>query len=179
MVENNTDNHATAFTVSIDHVDTTTGISAAERSLTALKCVEQGAKPEDFRRPGHMFPLEAKDGGVLVRTGHTEATVDLCALAGLKECGLRREIMRDDGTMMRSAELQRFAQKHQMKFITIADLIAYRRRTESMIERVTSAKMPTKYGEFTIYGYQNKLNGEHHVALVMGSIEQDQPVLTG
>ena len=178
MVENNTDNHATAFTVSIDHVDTTTGISAAERSLTALKCVEQGAKPEDFRRPGHMFPLEAKDGGVLVRTGHTEATVDLCRLAGLKECGLCCEIMRDDGTMMRSAELQRFAQKHQMKFITIADLIAYRRRTESMIERVTSAKMPTKYGEFTIYGYQNKLNGEHHVALVMGSIEQDQPVLT-
>ncbi|MCI9575365.1 MAG: bifunctional 3,4-dihydroxy-2-butanone-4-phosphate synthase/GTP cyclohydrolase II [Clostridiales bacterium] len=178
MVENNTDNHATAFTVSIDHVDTTTGISASERSLTALKCVEEGAKPEDFRRPGHMFPLEAKDGGVLVRTGHTEATVDLCRLAGLKECGLCCEIMRDDGTMMRSTELQRFAQKHQMKFITIADLIAYRRRTESMIERVTSAKMPTKYGEFTIYGYQNKLNGEHHVALVMGKIEQNEPVLT-
>lgn len=178
MVENNTDNHATAFTVSIDHRDTTTGISAVERSLTALKCVEDGVRPEDFRRPGHMFPLEAKDGGVLVRTGHTEATVDLCRLAGLKECGLCCEIMRDDGSMMRSAELQRFAQKHNLKFITIADLIAYRRRTETMIERVTQARMPTKYGEFTIYGYQNKINGEHHVALVMGDITDGEPVLT-
>lgn len=144
MVENNTDNHATAFTVSIDHKDTTTGISAMERSLTALKCVEDGVKPEDFRRPGHMFPLEAKDGGVLVRTGHTEATVDLCRLAGLKECGLCCEIMREDGSMMRSAELERFAQKHNLKFITIADLIAYRRRTETMIERVTQARIDRK-----------------------------------
>ena len=125
MVEQNTDNHATAFTVSIDHVDTTTGISAYERSVTALKCVEDDAKPEDFRRPGHMFPLEAKQGGVLVRTGHTEATVDLCRLAGLKECGLCCEIMADDGHMMRTPELQEFAQKHQIKFITIADLVAY------------------------------------------------------
>ena len=116
MVEQNTDNHATAFTVSIDHVDTTTGISAYERSVTALKCVEDDAKPEDFRRPGHMFPLEAKQGGVLVRTGHTEATADLCRLAGLKECGLCCEIMADDGHMMRTPELQEFAQKHQIKF---------------------------------------------------------------
>lgn len=178
MVEQNTDNHATAFTVSIDYIDTTTGISAEERARTARKCVEEGARPEDFRRPGHMFPLEAKEGGVLVRTGHTEATVDLCRLAGLQECGLCCEIMREDGSMMRTPELQRFAEKHGLKFITIADLIAYRRRTESTIERVTSAKMPTKYGDFTIYGYQNTLNGEHHVALVMGDIVPGEPVLT-
>lgn len=177
MVEQNTDNHATAFTVSIDHVDTTTGISAYERSVTALKCVEDGAKPEDFRRPGHMFPLEAKQGGVLVRTGHTEATVDLCRLAGLKECGLCCEIMADDGHMMRTPELQEFAQKHQIKFITIADLVAYRRKTECSVEREASAKLPTRYGDFIMYGYENKVTGEHHVALVMGDIADGKPVL--
>ena len=177
MVEQNTDNHATAFTVSIDHVDTTTGISAYERSVTALKCVEDGAKPEDFRRPGHMFPLEAKQGGVLVRTGHTEATVDLCRLAGLKECGLCCEIMADDGHMMRTPELQEFAQKHQIKFITIADLVAYRRKTECSVEREASAKLPTRYGDFIMYGYENKVTGEHHVALVMGDIADGRPVL--
>lgn len=177
MVEQNTDNHATAFTVSIDHVDTTTGISAYERSVTALKCVEDDAKPEDFRRPGHMFPLEAKQGGVLVRTGHTEATVDLCRLAGLKECGLCCEIMADDGHMMRTPELQEFAQKHQIKFITIADLVAYRRKTECSVEREASAKLPTRYGDFIMYGYENKVTGEHHVALVMGDIEDGKPVL--
>lgn len=177
MVETNTDNHATAFTVSIDHVETTTGISAFERSLTAIKCVEDGAKPSDFRRPGHMFPLEAKPGGVLVRTGHTEATVDLCVLAGLKPCGICCEVMSDDGTMMRTEELQQFTLKHNIPFITIADLIAYRRRTESTVERVTCAAMPTKYGDFTIYGYQNKINGEHHVALVMGDIKEGDEVL--
>lgn len=177
MVEENTDNHATAFTVSIDHVDTTTGISAYERSVTALKCVEDGAKPEDFRRPGHMFPLEAKQGGVLVRTGHTEATVDLCRLAGLKECGLCCEIMADDGYMMRTPELQEFAQKHQIKFITIADLVAYRRKTECSVEREASAKLPTRYGDFIMYGYENKVTGEHHVALVMGDIADGKPVL--
>ena len=177
MVEQNTDNHATAFTVSIDHVDTTTGISAYERSVTALKCVEDDAKPEDFRRPGHMFPLEAKQGGVLVRTGHTEATVDLCRLAGLKECGLCCEIMADDGHMMRTPELQEFAQKHQIKFITIADLVAYRRKTECSVEREASAKLPTRYGDFIMYGYENKVTGEHHVALVMGDIADGKPVL--
>ena len=177
MVEQNTDNHATAFTVSIDHVDTTTGISAYERSVTALKCVEDDAKPEDFRRPGHMFPLEAKQGGVLVRTGHTEATVDLCRLAGLKECGLCCEIMADDGHMMRTPELQEFAQKHQIKFITIADLVEYRRKTECAVEREASAKLPTRYGDFIMYGYENKVTGEHHVALVMGDIADGKPVL--
>ena len=177
MVEQNTDNHATAFTVSIDHVDTTTGISAYERSVTALKCVEDDAKPEDFRRPGHMFPLEAKQGGVLVRTGHTEATVDLCRLAGLKECGLCCEIMADDGHMMRTPELQEFAQKHQIKFITIADLVAYRRKTECSVEREASAKLPTRYGDFIMYGYENKVTGEHHVALVMGDIADGKTVL--
>ena len=177
MVEQNTDNHATAFTVSIDHVDTTTGISAYERSVTALKCVEDDAKPEDFRRPGHMFPLEAKQGGVLVRTGHTEATVDLCRLAGLKECGLCCEIMADDGHMMRTPELQEFAQKHQIKLITIADLVAYRRKTECSVEREASAKLPTRYGDFIMYGYENKVTGEHHVALVMGDIADGKPVL--
>ena len=177
MVEQNTDNHATAFTVSIDHVDTTTGISAYERSVTALKCVEDDAKPEDFRRPGHMFPLEAKQGGVLVRTGHTEATVDLCRLAGLKECSLCCEIMADDGHMMRTPELQEFAQKHQIKFITIADLVAYRRKTECSVEREASAKLPTRYGDFIMYGYENKVTGEHHVALVMGDIADGKPVL--
>ena len=177
MVEQNTDNHATAFTVSIDHVDTTTGISAYERSVTALECVGDDAKPEDFRRPGHMFPLEAKQGGVLVRTGHTEATVDLCRLAGLKECGLCCEIMADDGHMMRTPELQEFAQKHQIKFITIADLVAYRRKTECSVEREASAKLPTRYGDFIMYGYENKVTGEHHVALVMGDIADGKPVL--
>ncbi len=178
MVESNTDNHHTAFTVSIDHVDTTTGISAVERSLTAMKAAEDDAKPYDFRRPGHMFPLEAREGGVLVRTGHTEATVDLCRMAGLKEMGLCCEIMRDDGTMMRSEELKAFAQKHGLKYITIADLVAYRQKTEKIVERVACAKMPTKYGSFMVYGYQNKTNGEHHVALVMGDIGDGEPVLT-
>ena len=130
MVENNTDNHETAFTVSIDHVTTTTGISAVERSITVLACVKKDAKPEDFRRPGHMFPLKAKKNGVLERNGHTEATVDLCRLAGLKECGLCCEIMREDGTMMRTEELSKLAQQYQMKFITIKDLQDYRKRNQ-------------------------------------------------
>lgn len=130
MVENNTDNHETAFTVSIDHLTTTTGISAVERSITALACVKKDAKPEDFRRPGHMFPLKAKKKGVLERNGHTEATVDLCRLAGLKECGLCCEIMREDGTMMRTEELSKLAQQYQMKFITIKDLQDYRKRNQ-------------------------------------------------
>ena len=177
MVTNNTDNHCTAFTVSIDHISTTTGISALERSVTAMKCVEDGAKPTDFRRPGHMFPLEAKRGGVLERMGHTEATVDLMRIARLKECGLCCEIMREDGTMMRTPELKEFAMKHDMKMITVADLINYRRRTEILVERVTEAEMPTKYGTFKAYGYVNKINGEHHVGLVKGDITNGEPVL--
>ncbi len=177
MVEENTDNHATAFTVSIDAADTTTGISATERSVTALKCVQDDAKPSDFRRPGHMFPLQARPGGVLVRTGHTEATVDLCRLAGLKECGLCCEIMADDGQMMRTPALQEFAKKHALKFITIADLVAYRRKTECAVKREAVAKLPTRYGDFMMYGYENKITGEHHVALVMGEIADGMPVL--
>ncbi len=177
MVSINTDNHSTAFTVSIDHVDTTTGISAVERSVTAMKTVEEGAKPEDFRRPGHMFPLEARDGGVLKRTGHTEATVDLVTLAGLKPVGLCCEIMREDGTMMRTTELLEFAEQLEMTVVTIADLVKYRLKQDSLIEKEAKAKLPTKYGDFTIHGYVNKLNGEHHVALTMGDISDDVSVL--
>ncbi len=177
MVEVNTDNHATAFTVSIDHVDTTTGISAVERSLTAMKCVEDGVKPEDFRRPGHMFPLEAREGGVLKRAGHTEATVDLMRLAGLKECGLCCEIMREDGTMMRTTELLTFARRHNFKVITIEDLIKKRLEKESLVKKEAEAKLPTKFGDFTIHGYENITNGEHHVALTMGEVGDGKPVL--
>ena len=177
MVAQNTDNHETAFTVSIDHVDTTTGISAAERSLTAMKCVDPEAKPEDFRRPGHMFPLLAKDNGVLERNGHTEATVDLMRLAGLKEVGLCCEIMREDGTMMRAPELQEKSKEWGLKFITIRDLQNYRKRHEVLVDRVTVTKMPTKYGDFMAYGYVNKLNGQHHVALVKGDIGDGENVL--
>ena len=177
MVTNNTDNHETAFTVSIDGVDTTTGISAAERSITAMKCVDENAKPEDFRRPGHMFPLLAKDNGVLERNGHTEATVDLCRLAGLKECGLCCEIMREDGTMMRTKELVQLAKDMNIKMISIKDLQHYRKVHEKLVDRVTVTKMPTKYGEFTAYGYVNKLNGEHHIALVKGDIGDGKDVL--
>lgn len=177
MVSENTDNHSTAFTVSIDHISTSTGISAVERSITAIKAVDPDAKPSDFRRPGHMFPLEAKKGGVLQRTGHTEATVDLMKLAGLEECGLCCEIMREDGTMMRTTELLQFAFQHNLKVVTIADLIKYRRRSETLVERVTEADMPTKYGNFRAYGYVSKITGEHHVALVKGDISGDEPVL--
>lgn len=177
MVQQNTDNHETAFTVSIDHVTTSTGISAAERSVTAMKCVEDGAKPEDFRRPGHMFPLLAKKNGVLERNGHTEATVDLCRLAGLKECGLCCEIMREDGTMMRTPELSELAKRWDMKFITIRDLQNYRKCHEKLVDRVTVTKMPTKYGDFKAYGFVNRLNGEHHVALVKGDISDGEDVL--
>jgi 3,4-dihydroxy 2-butanone 4-phosphate synthase/GTP cyclohydrolase II len=177
MVMENTDNHTTAFTVSIDHVETTTGISAEERSVTAIKCVDDDAKPEDFRRPGHMFPLLARKNGVLERNGHTEATVDLMRLAGLKACGLCCEIMKNDGTMMRTPELMAFAQKHELKFVTIKDLQTYRKQHEKLVEQVTVTKMPTKYGEFMAYGYINILNGEHHVALVKGDVADGNPVL--
>ncbi|WP_352399974.1 bifunctional 3,4-dihydroxy-2-butanone-4-phosphate synthase/GTP cyclohydrolase II [Anaerotignum sp.] len=177
MVSENTDNHSTAFTVSIDHVDTTTGISAAERSVTAIKCVEDTAKPEDFRRPGHMFPLIARSGGVLKREGHTEATVDLMRLAGLKECGLCCEIMAEDGTMMRTPQLWELANEHNLKFITIHDLQNYCRRHEKHVRREAAANLPTPYGEFKIYGYVNDLTGEHHVALVKGEVGDGKDIL--
>lgn len=177
MVSHNTDNHETAFTVSIDHVDTTTGISAAERSLTAMKCVDDEAGPVDFRRPGHMFPLLAKKNGVLDRPGHTEATVDLLRLAGLKTCGICCEIMREDGTMMRTPELIELAKKWNITFITIDSLKNYRNRTEIFVEKKTETLLPTKYGSFRACGYVNKLNGEHHVALVKGDIGDGKDVL--
>lgn len=177
MVGKNTDNHETAFTVSIDYVETTTGISAKERGMTARRCVSEEAKPEDFRRPGHMFPLLAKKNGVLEREGHTEATVDLMRLAGLKEGGLCCEIMREDGTMMRSEELKELAQQWDLKFITIEALKDYRKKKEKLVEQVAVTRLPTKYGEFRAYGYRNLLNGEHHVALVKGDIGDGENIL--
>lgn len=177
MCITNTDNHCTAFSVSVDHVSTTTGISAYERGITARKFVEDDAKPEDFRRPGHMFPLEARPGGVIERQGHTEATVDLMKIAGLKPVGLCCEIMRDDGMMARRDDLEQFAKQHDLKISTVEKLIRYRKEHEVFVECVAKAKMPTRYGEFMIYGYVNKLNGEHHVALVKGDITDGEPVL--
>lgn len=177
MVTYNTDNHETAFTVSIDHVDTTTGISAVERGLTARKCVEEGARPEDFRRPGHMFPLKAKDAGVLVRNGHTEATVDLMKIAGLKEVGLCCEVMKVDGTMMRTPELIEMSKRYNLKFTTIKHIQEYRKRHDKLVECSSIVDMPTKYGDFVAHAYVNTLNGEHHVALVKGDIGDGKDVL--
>lgn len=177
MVSENTDNHETAFTVSIDHVNTTTGISAEERGLTARACVDENSKPQDFRRPGHMFPLKAKKNGVLERNGHTEATVDLLRLAGLKECGLCCEVMREDGTMMRTPELIELAKKYDMKFITIKGLQDYRKRHEKLVDCEAAVNLPTKYGSFKAYGYVNRLNGEHHIALVKGDIGDGKNLL--
>lgn len=177
MVDDNTDNHETAFTVSIDHISATTGISAAERSVTAMKCTDDNARPEDFRRPGHMFPLLARKNGVLERNGHTEATVDLMKLAGLKPCGLCCEIMRDDGTMMRTPELIEMSEKYGLKFITIKAIQQYRKVNDKLVECAAITRMPTKYGNFKAYGYVNKLNGEHHVALVKGNIGDGEGIL--
>ncbi len=177
MVAQNTDNHETAFTVSIDHVDTKTGISAVERSITAMKCVEDGARPGDFRRPGHMFPLVARKNGVLERNGHTEATVDLMRLAGLKECGLCCEIMREDGTMMRKAELAELSKKFGLKFITIRALQEYRKTNDKLVNLEAVTHMPTRYGDFEAFGYINLLNGEHHIALVKGDVGDGKDIL--
>ena len=178
MVSENTDNHHTAFTVSIDAVSTTTGISAAERSMTALAVVAPGAKPDDFRRPGHMFPLRAREGGVLKRAGHTEATVDLMRLAGLKEAGLCCEIMRDDGTMARLPDNVEFARKHGLKILRIADLIAYRRRYDKLVEAVEEVDLPTCYGHFRLKMYRSRLTGLEHLAIIKGDLSGDAPVLT-
>ncbi|HIT01330.1 MAG TPA: bifunctional 3,4-dihydroxy-2-butanone-4-phosphate synthase/GTP cyclohydrolase II [Candidatus Enterenecus merdae] len=177
MVRHNTDNHETAFTVSIDHVSTTTGISAAERSATALACVDDDARPEDFRRPGHMFPLLARPNGVLERPGHTEATVDLCRLAGLKPCGLCCEVMGEDGQMLRTPQLMELARQHELVFITIRDLQEYRKCHEQLVDRVAATRLPTRFGDFTACGYVNRLNGEHHVALVKGEIGDGRDIL--
>ena len=178
MVEKNTDNHETAFTVSIDYKDTTTGISAFERAQTIKGLLDEQAEPDDFRRPGHIFPLRAREGGVLKRTGHTEAAVDLARLAGLKPAGVICEILNEDGTMARTPELMEFAEKHGIRIITITDLVAYRSKKESLVECVVETRLPTKYGLFKIRGYQNKINGEHHIALIMGEINGAEPILT-
>ena len=177
MVVNNTDNHETAFTVSIDHVDTTTGISAVERGFTARACVDDNVKPSDFRRPGHMFPLKAKPNGVLERNGHTEATVDLMRLAGLKECGLCCEIMKEDGTMMRKTDLIEMSKEWNLKFTSIKALQEYRKKHDKLVECSSKVKMPTRFGDFVAYAYINKLNGEHHIALVKGEIGDGKDIL--
>lgn len=177
MVSENTDNHCTAFTVSIDHVNTTTGISAEERGYTCRMLTDPETQPNDLRRPGHVFPLVARHGGVLVRNGHTEATVDLMRLAGLKEVGLCCEVMREDGTMMRAPELQKMSEEYDICFITIKDLQDYIRRYEKHVNCVANAKLPTVYGEFQIKGYVNDITGEHHVALVCGDIQDGEDVL--
>lgn len=177
MVTTNTDSYGTAFTVSVDASVTTTGISAAERATTILELINEKATDKDFKKPGHIFPLIAKKGGVLKRAGHTEAAVDLAKLAGATPAGVICEIMNEDGTMARTDDLLAFAKQHDLKCITIADLIAYRRKTESLIERVVETKLPTIYGEFQVYGYINTINGEHHIALVKGDITPGIPVL--
>ncbi|GKU26803.1 bifunctional 3,4-dihydroxy-2-butanone-4-phosphate synthase/GTP cyclohydrolase II [Clostridium sp. D1-1] len=177
MVEKNTDSHGTAFTVSIDAAETSTGISAYERAATVLKVIDPNSSEKDFKRPGHMFPLEAKEGGVLKRAGHTEAAVDLARMAGFCPAGVICEIMNEDGTMARLPQLMEYVKEHDLKIITIADLINYRRKNDAYVKRETEAKMPTKYGEFKMVGYENTLNGEHHVALVKGDISGDEPVL--
>lgn len=177
MVENNTDNLETAFTVSIDAMETTTGISAYERALTVKKVISKETKAEDFKRPGHIFPLKAKEGGVLKRAGHTEAAVDIAKMAGHFPAGVICEILNEDGTMARVPQLMEYTKEHNLKIITIADLIMYRRQNEVLIQRVTEARLPTKYGDFNVVGFENKLNGEHHIALVKGDVTDSEPVL--
>lgn len=177
MVARNTDNHETAFTVSIDHTDTTTGISAVERGLTARRAASMDSTPDEFRRPGHMFPLEAKQGGVLKRNGHTEATVDLLRLAGLSEVGLCCEIMADDGTMMRGEQISELAEHLELPLITIRDLQRYRRQHDIYMKETAAAKLPTKHGNFMIHGFKNTITEEEHIALTMGDVSDGRPVL--
>lgn len=177
MVKKNTDNHETAFTVSIDYHTTRTGISAYERADTIRAVLDEKARPEDFRKPGHIFPLRYKEGGVLRRAGHTEAAVDLARLAGLYPAGVICEIMNDDGTMARVPELQEFARRHAMKIITVADLIQYRRRNEKLVRKVAEVKLPTRFGDFTAAAYESLLDGKGHIALVKGTFSEDDPIL--
>lgn len=178
MVAKNTDNHETAFTATIDYIDTTTGISAYERSRTAMMAADENTKPEDFRKPGHMFPLIAKEGGVFVREGHTEASIDMMKLAGLKPVSIICEITKEDGEMMRTKDLLEFAEKENIKMVSIKQLIEYRRKNEKIIKCSAKAKLPTRYGMFTIRGYENLYTGEHHIALSMGDVTDGNPVLT-
>lgn len=177
MVTHNTDNHGTAFTVSIDHVETTTGISAYERSLTIQKMLDPNAKPLDFRRPGHIFPLIAKKGGVLRRNGHTEAAVDLAQMCGATPAGVICEIVKEDGTMARLPDLMEFKEKHDLKLICIKDLIHYRNEKDSLIKREVEVKMPTDFGQFKVVAYTNLIDNKEHVALVKGDIDSSKPVL--
>lgn len=177
MVTNNTDNHETAFTVSVDSVSTTTGISAYERWETVKKIIDPEARPEDFRRPGHVFPLRSVPGGVLRRAGHTETTTDLARLAGLIPAGWCCEIMDDDGHMMRTPKLMEFADKHGLKIITVKSLIEYRKKTECFVEKIAEADLPSKYGHFRIHAYESKLDGKCHLAIMKGDVRGKKDVL--
>jgi len=178
MVSNNTANLSTAFTVSVDSlIGTTTGISASDRSNTIRALVDDETKPEDLGRPGHIFPLRYVDGGVLKRTGQTEASIDLCRLGGLREAAVICEIMADDGHMARMPQLEEFAQQHDIKIVSVEDLISYRRRHERLIERVAEARVPTEYGEFTAVSYSSVVDVQEHVAFVKGDVSQNDPVL--
>jgi len=179
MVQRNNESMQTAFTVSVDHSSSTTGISAFERAKTILELSNPNSKPTDFNRPGHIFPLIANDGGVLKRAGHTEAAVDLAKLAGLKPAGVICEIISDDGTMAKGEQLIEYAKKHNLKIITVADIIKYRRKNEIMVHKVAEAKMPTQYGDFNIAVYEDLLSsGEPHIALIKGDINNsDEPLL--
>ncbi len=178
MTDRNTDPLSTAFTVSIDHKDTTTGISAGERSKTILSLVDTGAMSSDYNQPGHVFPLLAKDGGVLVRRGHTEAAVDLAKLSDAAPTGVICEIINEDGTMARVPELKKMAKNHGLKMITIESLVTYRKKQENQMKREVKTTLPTDFGEFTIYGYSNHLDGKEHIALVKGDLQTDEPILT-
>lgn len=178
MVSNNTDSHETGFTVSVDHKDTTTGISAGERALTIQKLINPDSKASDFKRPGHIFPLRAKKGGVLRRAGHTEAAVDLARLAGLKPAGVICEIINDDGTMARLPQLEAFASEFGLKIITIADLIKYRKIREKLVKLEAEAKLPTRFGDFIIKVYTTSLDKQEHVAIIKGDISGKENVLT-
>jgi len=177
MVTNNTDPHGTAFTVSVDGVMSTTGISAHERAATVKILMNPESRPEDLHRPGHIFPLKAREGGVLVRAGHTEGAVDLARLAGLEPAGVICEIMNEDGTMARVPNLMEFVEKHELKFITIKDLIHYKRQREKLVEKVESIHLPTDFGDFRAVGYRSLLDGEEHLALVKGEVDDGEPVL--
>ena len=177
MVTNNTDNHETAFTVSVDAVSTTTGISAYERWETVKKIIDPEARPEDFRRPGHVFPLRSVPGGVLRRAGHTETTTDLARLAGLIPAGWCCEIMDDDGHMMRTPKLMEFADRHGLKIITVKSLIEYRKKTECFVKKIAEADLPSKYGHFRIHAYESKLDGKCHLAIMKGDVRGKKDVL--
>ncbi|KRE33405.1 bifunctional 3,4-dihydroxy-2-butanone-4-phosphate synthase/GTP cyclohydrolase II [Paenibacillus sp. Soil724D2] len=177
MVARNTDYHGTAFTVSVDHMDTSTGISAHERSRTIMGLIDPATKPQDFRRPGHIFPLIAKKGGVLRRAGHTEATIDLAILCGSYPAGVICEVIKEDGTMARVPDLMEIATKHDLCIITIQDLIHYRNQQEKLVEREVEIKLPTDFGVFKAIAYTNLLDNKEHVALVKGTIDPSKPTL--